>query len=612
MVVVPTHLRGAERDDMVEHLTRRLTRHRPHLHASDAELEQRARQLGPHVPRRRRTRLDPVGDQPDQALGLLHHGHPGDPHLLPAAGGADVGARRGDRARTGPPAGAQPHRPVPGPRGPLPAPAARPTCSSRATTSGSTWTLPRTSTPVASPTSTTVTAASRRSTEDPRRPDGTPVPASPPPTAERGYNRAVAFLLAALAALTSAVTSVLQRIGVESAPKSSALRLSLIAHAIRRGIWLVGFALMLVQFGLQATALTLRRAQRRPARPHHRAALPPADPGRLVPLPARGPGVARGPPGGRRDSAASSWPPGPTGARSCPSTREWVVASAILIGAIAACIGAGLRGPRWWRAAAFGAATAVTAAFGAALTKAITGYVDQGWGARLHPLPALHARRDRARHGVPAPERPPRRADHRFADDAGHPEPAAQHRARRHAVRRRSCGAAPCGSPSRCWPSPCWWPAWSSSPARPWWRDPAPTAPPRRDAGRSPGAGHGRAADRGDALTRRRTVPGPTVRSARRSGRQCPGSGVGRSRPGAGRRRASGPVSPVGEQRVHAEQVVAQFGAHGTEQLRRHPGVPQGAVVVGPASAGSGRSSRSGGPCPAGRGRSGPPAGCRG
>ena len=46
VVVVPTHLRGAERDDMVEHLTRRLTRHRPHLHASDHELAHRARQLG--------------------------------------------------------------------------------------------------------------------------------------------------------------------------------------------------------------------------------------------------------------------------------------------------------------------------------------------------------------------------------------------------------------------------------------------------------------------------------------------------------------------------------------------------------------------------------------
>jgi predicted metal-dependent hydrolase len=46
VVVVPTHLRGTERDEMVEHLTRRLTHHRPHLHASDQDLAHRARHLG--------------------------------------------------------------------------------------------------------------------------------------------------------------------------------------------------------------------------------------------------------------------------------------------------------------------------------------------------------------------------------------------------------------------------------------------------------------------------------------------------------------------------------------------------------------------------------------
>lgn len=46
VVVVPTHLRGFERDQMVESLARRLKRHRPHLHTSDAHLEERARALG--------------------------------------------------------------------------------------------------------------------------------------------------------------------------------------------------------------------------------------------------------------------------------------------------------------------------------------------------------------------------------------------------------------------------------------------------------------------------------------------------------------------------------------------------------------------------------------
>ena len=46
VVVVPTHLRGAERDEMVETLSRRMMRHRPHLHTSDDELALRARTLG--------------------------------------------------------------------------------------------------------------------------------------------------------------------------------------------------------------------------------------------------------------------------------------------------------------------------------------------------------------------------------------------------------------------------------------------------------------------------------------------------------------------------------------------------------------------------------------
>ncbi len=46
VVMVPAHLRGLERDRMVEELARRLERHRPHFHGSDAQLAERARQLG--------------------------------------------------------------------------------------------------------------------------------------------------------------------------------------------------------------------------------------------------------------------------------------------------------------------------------------------------------------------------------------------------------------------------------------------------------------------------------------------------------------------------------------------------------------------------------------
>ena len=240
----------------------------------------------------------------------------------------------------------------------------------------------------------------------------------------------------------------------------------------QRGIWLIGFALMLVVFGLQATAL--RFGELSVVQPvlttellflllilgvwfryhlgwqewigagHHRRR-----PGRL--LPGRG----------------TEWRP------AQPSNSQFLVASAILIAAIAGCIVAALRGPRWWRAAAFGAATAVTAAFSAAITKSITTYISRGLGPRLHPRPALPAGRDRPRHGLPAAERPPRRSHHRVADHPGHHQPAGQHRPRASPCSPTACGPARCGSASRCWHWPSWRPAWWCWPARLWW--PAPT-----------------------------------------------------------------------------------------------------------------------------------------
>jgi predicted metal-dependent hydrolase len=46
VVVVPAHLRGIDRDHMVDHLAGKLAGHRPNLHASDLMLESRAAVLG--------------------------------------------------------------------------------------------------------------------------------------------------------------------------------------------------------------------------------------------------------------------------------------------------------------------------------------------------------------------------------------------------------------------------------------------------------------------------------------------------------------------------------------------------------------------------------------
>jgi len=59
------------------------------------------------------------------------------------------------------------------------------------------------------------------------------------------------YALAVACALVNALTSVLQRLGVQNAPADAALRLSLIKYALRRGVWLLGFALMIVSFASQ-------------------------------------------------------------------------------------------------------------------------------------------------------------------------------------------------------------------------------------------------------------------------------------------------------------------------------------------------------------------------
>ncbi len=188
----------------------------------------------------------------------------------------------------------------------------------------------------------------------------------------------MAFLLAALAAFTNAITSVLQRIGVESAPESSTMRPSLIGHAVKQGIWLIGFALMLVQFGLQATALKFGQL----------STVQPVLTTELLFLLLVLAVWFRYRLGAREWLGAVTVVVGlggfflaarPHGGQVLPSDAEWLVASIVLLSVITICIVAAMRGPRWWRAAAFGAATAITAAFGAALTKAITGYISQGW-----------------------------------------------------------------------------------------------------------------------------------------------------------------------------------------------------------------------------------------
>jgi drug/metabolite transporter (DMT)-like permease len=195
----------------------------------------------------------------------------------------------------------------------------------------------------------------------------------------------VAYLLAAAAAFVNALTSVLQRIGVEDAPAATTMRWGLMAHALKRGIWLIGFALMLVVFGLQAAALSVGEL----------SVVQPVLTTELLFLLVILVVWFRYHLGWKEWLGSATIVVGlgafflsadPKGGHVQPSGHSFWVASAILTAVIAGCIVAALRGPRWWRAAAFGAATAVTAAFSAAITKSITNQIKVGWGTVLtHP-----------------------------------------------------------------------------------------------------------------------------------------------------------------------------------------------------------------------------------
>jgi uncharacterized membrane protein len=189
-----------------------------------------------------------------------------------------------------------------------------------------------------------------------------------------------AVVLAALAACINALTSVLQRIGVETAPEASALKASLIGHAIRQKVWLIGFGISLVYFGLVATAL--KHGELSTVQPVLTTEL-------VFLLLILGVWF-------RYHLGVQEWlgclvvvvglggfflAARPHGGQELPSTTQWVVATSAVAVAVGLGVLGGLRGPRWWRAASLGAATAVAASYTSVLTKAITSYLNHGWSA---------------------------------------------------------------------------------------------------------------------------------------------------------------------------------------------------------------------------------------
>jgi len=186
------------------------------------------------------------------------------------------------------------------------------------------------------------------------------------------------YFLALCAATANALTSVLQRMGVEDAPASDTMRLRLIAHAVRNKIWLAGFGLMTFSFVMQALALHLGRLSE----------VQPILTIELLFLVVILGTWFRYSIGWREWVGATAAAAGlsgflifaaPGGGDLRPTAVEWGEVGGACAVVIASGIFLARRGPRWWRAAMFGFAGAVAYAFAAACTKEMTGYLANDW-----------------------------------------------------------------------------------------------------------------------------------------------------------------------------------------------------------------------------------------
>ena len=197
----------------------------------------------------------------------------------------------------------------------------------------------------------------------------------------------MAYVLAVLGAFANATTTILQRMGVETAPPETTMRLSLLAYALRRTVWLIGFAVMIGAFLLQAFAL-------------HFGPLTVVQPILTLELPFL---VAilwlwfRQHMTWREWVGACSAAGGlamflviahPSGGTERPSTGDWILVVSVCAAAVVTTILLTRTGSSAWKAAMFGTAAAVDFALTAAFIKQMTDDIAaHGWGFLAHWSP---------------------------------------------------------------------------------------------------------------------------------------------------------------------------------------------------------------------------------
>ena len=189
----------------------------------------------------------------------------------------------------------------------------------------------------------------------------------------------MAYVLAVLAALANALSAIFQRIGVQNAPADTVMSVRLIRHAFSNAIWFAGLAMVAVGFLLQAGALSVGQL----------SSVQPIVTAELLFLvlilgvwfryhlgwKEWGGSVAAA--GGLATFLVVS---APGGGDIIPTGHTWLVVFVVIGLVSAVCAGLGFTGPRWFRAAMFGASGAVLFALSAALTKQLTTLISHGWG----------------------------------------------------------------------------------------------------------------------------------------------------------------------------------------------------------------------------------------
>jgi drug/metabolite transporter (DMT)-like permease len=190
------------------------------------------------------------------------------------------------------------------------------------------------------------------------------------------------FVFALGASLVNTITSFLQRLGIEDAPRKSSMSTGIISHALRSPIWILGFVCMGGGFVFQALAL-------------HSGSLAVVQPLLTTELffvvlvlwfwysvAVRA-----------RDWAFSALTIAglavflvvlaPTSSGHTPTRNAWITSIVATIVVMGALLAASRTGPPWWRALSIGAAASVGFALTAALTKSFTDAFGHGIGTVL-------------------------------------------------------------------------------------------------------------------------------------------------------------------------------------------------------------------------------------